>query len=90
MISKKQKFMLALQGYRYAGELKYWSVTEGELAGLFNDQYAMVTRYWGGEQNEYVIGEGSRFWYALGKRVTHGEMIKLWQDIPFKGWETKK
>ena len=39
MITDKEKFTLSLQGYKYAGYLPFWSITEGELAAIFEREY---------------------------------------------------
>lgn len=78
--------MLALQGHKYAGHLSFWSVTEGELAGIFDDEYTMLTREWDG-RTDYVLTD--RSYYTLGQRVDHMKIVEIWKKIPFKDWKWK-
>ena len=85
-ISDKEKFILSLQGYEYVGHLPFWSVTEGELAAIFDDEYTMLTREWDGRTDYVLTG---RSYYTLGQKINHKKMIEIWKDIPFKNWKTK-
>ena len=85
-ISEKEKFTLTLQGYENGGHMIFWSVLDGELAGIVNDEYTMVTRNWDGNTNR-VVGNGR--YYTLGKKIEHKEMVKKWMQIPFADWKTK-
>lgn len=78
--------MLALNGYNYGGHLTFWSITEGELAGIFNDQYTMVTREWDGRTDYVTTGT---LYYTLGQKIEHKKIVEIWRDIPFLGWKTK-
>ena len=85
-VTDKEKFILSLRGYKYAGHLPFWSVTEGELAAILDDEYTMLTREWDG-RIDYVLTE--RSYYTLGQRISHWKMVEIWKDIPFKNWKTK-
>lgn len=85
-VTDKEKFTLSLRGYEYAGHLPFWSITEGELAGIFDDEYTMLTREWNG-RTDYVLTE--RSYYTLGQRIDHKKMVEIWKNIPFKSWKVK-
>ena len=76
----KDRFKLALRGYKYGGHLEYWCMFDGDLAGIKSSHYTLFGRAWGFEiindgDEQYVLCGNS--YATLGEKVSHGEMIQM-------------
>lgn len=88
MVDTKTKFVLLLRGKQNFGHLSYWTVIDGDLAGLNDIRYDLIGRDGDYEiiNNEYVIGK--RAYWTLGEECTHTELVKFYVKSLRKKYNT--
>lgn len=75
------EFVLSLQGKMNAGHLDYWSITNGDLAGIACGEYQLTARDRNYEiiNNEYAISNHA--YVTLGQQCTHQEIVEMYARI---------
>lgn len=81
-MDKKARFKLILEGKLDCGYLEFWSISEGDLAGIYEGESPSTASYVVGARygkfeiiDDYAVSATA--FYTLGEQVTHSKLVDI-------------